>query len=325
MGSQSELHIHECIFQFYLEHRLHGLCSGIVHNKLLGTDLDSLALEVGESHNGLLLVKDIPDYLQFEAPLPKDMNSLRIPQYHGYLIKLKGYRGIDDFLQGQLSKRNLKNLKAKKRKLEQLGTVECQILTGPQKDGLYKTTFETFEELLKRRFDNKKIHNRYLMDWQGLYHRAHPRLVEGKALLFLIQLDGKPIGMALDYILESCVFSHIQTFDPEYSKFNMGDLMLHVQLEWCLDHGKSILDLSKGENAYKEKWCNHRYRLYHELIYPRSSLLSALRAGALALKYTTIQKLRELGLLGNIINVDRLLYKRHRRNVNDPIQAEQPL
>lgn len=325
MSKRANMQIHECIFQFYLEHRVHGMCTGKVHNRLLGGSLNSIALDRANIYKGLNLVKDIPDYLYFETKLPVGIKSLRVPQYHGSLVNLEAYTGIEDFLRGQLSRRNIKNFKAKKKKLESLGAVEYKVLMGPLQERVYKEAFETFHELLKRRFDKKKILNRYLMDWQGLYLQAYPRLVEGKALLFLIQVDGKPIGMALDYILESSVFSHIQTFDQEYSKYNVGDLMLYFQLEWCLDHEKSILDLSKGESAYKEKWCNHRYRLYHDLIYPKNSLSLTLCARALALKYNTIQKLRDLGVLGNIINVDQWLYKRHRETFNNPIQSNSPL
>lgn len=321
MSKSANIQIHDCIFQFYLEHRVHGMCTGKVHNDLLNSPIGSLVPDREQRDKALHLIKDIPDYLHFETQMPAGMKSLRLPQYYGYLIKLEAHTGIDGFLRGQLSKRNLKNFRAKEKKLKSLGLVEYKILMGPLQERVYKEAFETFQGLLKRRFDKKKILNRYLMDWQALYDQAYPRLVEGKALMFLIQLDGKPIGMALDYILESSVFSHIQTFDQDYSNFNMGDLLLCFQLEWCLDNGKSILDLSKGENAYKEKWCNHRYRLYHELIYPKNSLSLALRAHALALKYTTIQNLRDIGLLGNLIKVDQWLYKRHKPGLNNPIKA----
>jgi len=320
MIGRSNIQIHECIFQFYLEHRLHGMCTGEVHNLLLGGSMGSL--QRGEGYHRLNLIKDIPDYLDFGMQWPSNMKSIRIPQYYGYLVKLKGCSGIDEYLSDQMSKRNIKNLRAKKKKLERLGSVEYRVMTGPLDTKQYTDAFDSMQLLLKKRFDKKKILNRYLMDWKGQYDQALPRLMEKKALLFVILLDGKPVGMALDYILDSTVFSHIQTFDQEFSNYNLGDLMMYFQLEWSLEHGKSILDLSKGENTFKEKWCNHKYRLYHEVGYPKASLPMTVWAWGLVIKYSLIQKLRELGLLGNIVNVDKLLYKRYRRDFNEQIQAK---
>ena len=322
MIGKPNIQTHECIFQLYLEHRIHGMCTAGVHNLLLNDSIGSPPLVREKSHNGLNLIKDIPDYLNFGMQWPSKMKSMRIPQYYGYLIKLKGHSGIDGFIGAQLSKRNIKNLRAKKKKFEQLGSVEYRVMTGPLEDKVYEDAFDAFQRLLKERFDKKKILNRYLMDWKGLYVRAHARLTEGRALLFSILLDGKPVGMALDYILGSTVFSHIQTYDQEFSKYNIGDLMMYFQLEWSFKHGMAILDLSKGENAFKEKWCNHRYRLYHEVGYPKGSPTMAVWAWGLAMKYYLIQKLRDIGLLGKIVNVDQLLYKRHGRDITDQIQAK---
>jgi hypothetical protein len=80
-----------------------------------------------------------------------------------------------------------------------------------------------------------------------------------------------------------------------------------------------IFDVSKGSNPYKEKWCNHRYRLYYEIIYPKDSTISVFKANLLIAKLKLKQKLRDMGLLGNIINMDKWLYLKQGRKLKGTI------
>ncbi|RIV74406.1 GNAT family N-acetyltransferase [Flagellimonas aequoris] len=296
-----------CLFQLYLEHKVHEIYQGKVINKLLDHTLD-VNLDNIVDHRKFKIIKDVPDYLRFERNIPQNSKLLRIAQYNGYLINLKGYKKIEDFLNSQLSKRNTKNLHSKKRKLELQGSIEYKVLTGPIEESIYSNIFDDFKRLLLTRFDEKKIFNRDLFHWQELYAHTYPKLVQEKAMLFVIFKDNEPICIALNYILGNSMFSHIQTYHVGYSQYNMGDINMLFQLEWCLINNIDIFDVSKGRNPYKEKWCNHTYRLFYEIVYPKGSFLMALKAKNIGYRLSLMQKLRDIGLLGNIVNVDKWLY-----------------
>jgi len=303
-----------------MDHQVPEAYGGRVDHLLLNREI-WVNPKVGSQVDGkLALIRDIPDYLAFESKRPVGTRTIRIPQYRGYLVDLRGYPHIDDFLRAQLSRRNIKNLHSKQRGLEKLGKVEYRTLSGPLGEERYARAFETFYSLLKKRFDSKKIWNRDLAQWEDLYRQALPRLLGNQAVLFQIVLEGRPICMALDYIMENSAFSHIQTYDMAFSKYNLGDINMLFQLQWCLDHGISIFDMSKGKNPYKEKWCNHSYRFHHEISYGPGR--GQWRAKWTALGYTGIQKLRELGILGNLVHVDKWLYRLRKNRLRNEIHLK---
>lgn len=320
MTNLPEFYRDNCLFQLYLENKVHAVHHGEIVNTLVDRPVNPNSISgFGEEQRKFLMIKDVPDYLKFSHTIPKDSGIIRVPQYYGYLVNLKGYTNIGDFLKEQLSKRNIKNLYSKKRKLDGLGDIEYRVLTGPLEESVYEDIFTNFKQLLVDRFDQKKILNRDLFHWQELYGHCYLRLVNKKALLFVIYKANKPICIALNYVLDHSMFSHIQTYDVAYSTYNMGDISMLFQLEWCLTNNMPIFDVSKGSNPYKEKWCNHRYRLYYEIIYPKDSTISVFKANLLIAKLKLKQKLRDMGLLGNIINMDKWLYLKHGRKLKGTI------
>src|SRR5690606_25623377 len=117
MIGNPNIQIHECIFQLYLEHRIHGMCTAGVHNLLLNDSIGSPPLVREKSHNGLNLIKNIPDYLNFVMQWPSKMKSMRLTQYYGMLLKLKEHYEIAGCIRVQLYLRSIKKLIAKKKNM----------------------------------------------------------------------------------------------------------------------------------------------------------------------------------------------------------------
>lgn len=320
MAELLALHRDNFLFQLYLENKVHSVHQGKVLNTLMSKTLEPEKIGVlSRGQRNLFTIQDVPDYLKITYQIPKGMGLKRVPQYYGYLVDLKGIDTIEDFLKKQLSKRNIKNLYSKKRKLDGVGDIEYKVITGPMNKGTYRNLFEDFRQLLIDRFDQKKILNRDLFHWDELYAHTYPKLVDRQALLFIIFKGDKPICITLNYVLDNCMFSHIQTYAVAYSKYNLGDISILFQLEWCLANNISIFDVSKGSNPYKEKWCNHQYRLYHEIWYHKHSIFRRCQAELFGAKLALRQTLRDVGLLGNIIQMDKLLYRRYRHRIKRAI------
>ncbi|MBR9853730.1 MAG: GNAT family N-acetyltransferase [Algicola sp.] len=309
MTSLPKHYIDHCLFQLYLDKTLHAVHRGKVHNLLLDRYLSLNPSIYHEQGQPFYIIKDVPDYLDFQNHLPPSSDIIKVPQYNGHLVNLAPYQNLSEYLNAQLSKRNIKNLRAKKKKLESLGGIGYRVLSGDIAELEYAKIFNRFKELLSNRFDQKGILNRDLPHWQQLYRFTLPKLCSGEAKLFIIYKNELPICIALNYIVDHVMFSHIQTYDTDYSPYNLGDIHIQFQLEWCFSNNIDIYDVSKGTNPYKEKWCNHRYRLFHEIVYSQKSVTGTIRAKLKKMELNLLQRFRNIGILGNLIQMDKWLYK----------------
>src|SRR5680860_1751558 len=65
------------------------------------------------------VIWDIPEYLEVDLlALGPNVKVTKVRQYKGYLMDLSPFKNLDGFLSKQLSSRNRKKLRSKKRKLE---------------------------------------------------------------------------------------------------------------------------------------------------------------------------------------------------------------
>nr|WP_299345857.1 GNAT family N-acetyltransferase [Allomuricauda sp.] len=303
------------IFRLYLERALFGLHDNKVKNLLTLQDFDPNLLSKEEFKQSFFLAKDIPDYLQIPLAIPSHLKVKNIRQYQGYLVNLNNHSDVSSFLKDQLSKRNIKNLYSKKRKLERLEGVSYEIYFGRIEKSRYDLLFATFYQILKSRFDQKKIFNKHLFLWKELYRFTYPQILDKRASLFVISKEGQPLCLCLNYHLEDVIFSHIQTYDPEYSSFNLGDISMLNQLEWCFGNGVKIFDVSMGFNPYKQKWCNHIYQFHHQLLYSPTSPKHQIRKMITVTKLKLMQKLRDLGIAGKLIKLDRWYYYLYKKRI----------
>jgi len=162
--------------------------------------------------------------------------------------------------------------------------------------------------MLKRRFQQKKIYNRYLKEWKELSTSVYKKILQKEASLCVIKCEGKIIGVTLNYHLNQLVLSHIQSYNIDYSHYNIGDILMLKNLEWCCDHQILVYDLSMGETEFKLKWCNHQYRFNHQIFFAHNSLWQRLHTFITVIKYRAWQYLRKKGIIGGFIQFDKLLY-----------------
>ncbi|MEK6155421.1 GNAT family N-acetyltransferase [Flavobacteriaceae bacterium 3-367] len=297
------------VFELFLEGKVPFFYRPRVVNSITGTTLMPHTYTIGLASPQVYLVQDVGDYLEVEYDLEKlPFQKKIIPQYQGYLVKLNQYQQIDEYLLAQLSKRNRKNLFSKIRKLEREKDVTYQVFFGEITQVEYDALFETFYELLKKRFDEKKLYNRHLERWEALYRSTYPLLLEKKASIFVIYDNLRPITITLNFHMGDVVFSHIQTYDLNYRQYNMGDVSMLRHLEWCFENGMQVFDLSMGANPYKLKWCNHSYLLNYHIFYRSSSVLSVAITTFVTYKLRLMQFLRDKQVIGKLFSLERFIY-----------------
>lgn len=307
------------LFPFFMERKLPCYYKSACLNTISLQPISLANFEIVLPPKGkTTLVRNIPEYLSIK---PKDQEPnirfAKISQYQGFLVNLEGIGTIADYLNQQLSTRNRKQLRSKKRKLESQHKITYRIFYGSIEEPLYDKLFQTFYVLLEKRFTNKKTYNKFLVNWDHYHKLAYPMICDKRASLFVIFDDGKPIKLTLNFHLDDVVFSFIEAFDMDYSPYNLGDISMLNHLEWCIAEGVTLFDLSMGDNFNKRKWCNQSYLFHYHIFYDRRSFMSITRYHLEATKLRLKQFLRDRNIAGKLIRADRLLYrlnlKRHDR------------
>ena len=193
--------------------------------------------------------------------------------------------------------------------MDQTHQINYEVITGFIEKTTYNAIFDVFYTLLKERFKEKKTYNRYLPHWNALQEACYDKILSKKASLHIVYDSNKPISITLNYHLDNITFSHIQAYDINYSHYNLGDISIYKQLEWCLLNNKTIFDLSMGKTDYKTKWCNETYTFYYHIFYRKFAVIPAMTAFAIKMEFLTKQYLRDINLIGNKWSLDKIKYK----------------
>lgn len=294
------------IFDLFLENNM-----SLYYEKKVMNTITKKTFEVPYADNitkkNNYIVKDIPDYLKISIQ-DHHLSCIKIKQYQGYLVNLKDFKSVEDFINNTLNTRNRKNLNAKTKKLYKTHNISTVFYFGYIDINDYHHLFDCFLKLLKIRFDEKKTHNRYIRNWKALQASTYQKIIDKKASLHVVYDSNKPIAMTLNFHRGDIVFSHIQTYDTHYAKYNMGDISMLNHLQWLIDHKLSVFDLSMGKTYYKEKWCNKVYNFNYHIFYNKKSMLSTIGAQMIALELKCLQYLRNKQIVGKLINFDKIKY-----------------
>ena len=267
--------------------------------------------EVKSQNNDVILVANVPDYISVQLELNgSKVKCKEVRQYKGYLVYLKDVLDSKAYLTEQLSKRNIKNLFAKQRKLERNHNISYTFHYGDITEEHYDFLFSEFYNILKNRFLEKQMYNNNLLNWKYYYDLAYPMILEKKASLFAIYDGERPITLTLNFHLNDIVFSYIQSYDINYSAYNMGDISMLKHIEWCKKNNFSVFDLAMGQTDYKLKWCNHIYNYEHHIFFNSQSLFSRIKALVLQNKLSLRQYLRDKEIIGKKFQMDKFIFKR---------------
>ncbi|MFD2098250.1 GNAT family N-acetyltransferase [Flagellimonas iocasae] len=304
-------HAPSFIFDIFLRRELHPYFSNPIRSLLADKTFAPLPLTaISDETPGFLMIPNIPSYLDATInPNLVNVKHKEVRQYEGFLCNLGGCQTAMDYMSTKFSKKAIKNIKAKKRQLETQHNITYKNHYGEIAKDHYDFLFDKFFDLLKKRFDEKRMQNRYLLGWKKYHELAYPMILKKEASLFVIYNNDEPIAMALDFYWEDICFGYIQVFDFEYQKYYMGDVFMMERLEWLLAHSFKVFDFLMGETYYKVKWSNTRYLYHHYLFYKPNSLKAKLKMNLSKTTLQLKQYLRDIGILGKVIRMDRFRYR----------------
>ncbi len=223
----------------------------------------------------VFLIHDVPEYFKVNPNLEGvKLKVGKATQFKGYLSELSEYKEFTDFLNNQFRSKRRNYLKKKKEQLETCFNIEYKFFYGNVSQQEYNLNMDIFKELIGKRFGDLGIDSNALSKWDYYHELIYKMILDKKALLFAIQRNGKPIGIAFSFISKNILFYATPTFDTDYIRFNLGHTTIIELMKWCFENNISIYDFSKGEFEYKKRWANKEYNFQTHVLYDSSSLKS---------------------------------------------------
>ncbi|MBS7646617.1 GNAT family N-acetyltransferase [Candidatus Bathyarchaeota archaeon] len=91
--------------------------------------------------------------------------------------------------------------------------------------------------------------------------------------LFLLKLSGRPAAVVYGFKDQRKFYGYLSGFDPIYSKYSVGNLLIAHVIEKCIEEGLSEFDFMRGDEKYKVLW-ETILRWNQTAIISRSGILS---------------------------------------------------
>lgn len=249
----------------------------------------------GQQHRRkVFLIYDVPSHV----PTPEGPGPLRLKksrQYPGFLCNLEEHQGLDQYMAAHLSGKTRNKFRRYRRKLEQDFAISYHTHTGPMEREAFDLLFNSFHELLLKRFEQKKTVNNNLFDHEWRFYReaAFAMLGENQAALSVVYDKERPIAFSLLLLKGSHAYDTLRTFDIDYAKYRLGTVSIMALLDWCFENGIKKLDFAKGYFPYKAQWANEAYHYDYHILYDPHSAYCRLWANYLNTCYSLKQWLRD--------------------------------
>jgi arginyl-tRNA--protein-N-Asp/Glu arginylyltransferase len=218
----------------------------------------------------------VPDYLEYT--LAPEYRLKKIKQANlGYAINLQDYDNVKDYVKAQYKTDANKIIKRHDR-LYLCFAIHYKVFGEEISKEEYEFLMVYLKQMLVDRFEQRNDKNKNLSNWSVVYSSLYHELQIGKALLFVMYSDEKPIQITVTYKLQKVLFSSIPAYDIDYSKFGLGNTAIYKQIEWCLQYGFKIVEMGYGDLDYKKRWSNLIYGYHHHILYATSDTIAKIKA-----------------------------------------------
>lgn len=291
------------------------------HNNNIISHTEWLEEKSLSGNNPVSLVKYVPEYLN--PHLKKHLKAIKYFEIKGYAITLNGVASIEEYLNEQIKRKLRISLINRKKRLELCLNIRYEVFHNHIAKEEYSILMEALRKLLARRFEQRNEVNERLLDWNKYYDLFFTLINNKRASLFVIYDNNKPIALSLNYHFDKIFFGAISSYDINYGKFGLGQILVYKRLEWCIKKKFEIFDMSMGNPDYKIKWCNTVYDFEHHIVYRTDSLSSTFYAKSIALRMSVKDYLKSKNVhifykkaktkLVSLLKKDREINKTHKR------------
>jgi CelD/BcsL family acetyltransferase involved in cellulose biosynthesis len=95
--------------------------------------------------------------------------------------------------------------------------------------------------------------------------------------LYFLKLSDKPVAALYGFKYQSKYYAYLSGFDPQYSKYSVGNLLFLFTINKCIIEGLTEFDFMRGFEEYKDRW-NTTARWNNRVIIPRKNFLGNFRS-----------------------------------------------
>lgn len=209
---------------------------------------------------------DIPEYSD-AMPFLIEMSKTVTPIHKCPYTPLS--KSYDIFLRG-LSHNRRYDLQRNLKRLERGFKVDFVDYSGVQS---YVEGMNVFLELHQKRWKLKgfpAVSQRYR---NFNFDIAHSFSKRGWLGLFSLRLSGKPVAAFYGFKYKGKFYSYLSGFDPRYSRYSVGNLLVAKAIERSIEEGLTEFDFMRGDEDYKDRW-NTMGRCNHEAIITKKGRLN---------------------------------------------------
>ncbi len=193
-------------------------------------------------------------------------------------IPLKGHTW-ESYL-ASLGSQHRYNFNRRLKNLHKLGTVVFEMV---EKEDQRQEALRTLIDLHNLRWDERGGSETMRSPDIQAFHEAFSRtaLERGWLRLFVLRLDGRPLGALYGFRHDRRFYFYQSGFDPAYRQHSVGLVTMGLAIKHALADGVEDYDLLHGTEAYKFLWASDRHELLRLRLYP-PSLGGSLCRGAVA-------------------------------------------
>ncbi len=179
-----------------------------------------------------------------------------------------------DYLLGQLDTKMLKNLRRRLKGLRENHRVG--LMRFDEAGFSVNEATQIFTRLNSDRWESSGLpgtfgNNTAFRDFQ--LELAVNFAENGWLGLYFLMVDDEPVSAEYSFQFGNKVYAYLSGFDPAYSKYSVGNLIVMLLLERLIKEGFTEYDMLRGDEPYKHTWTStHRQNFEIRLV--RKRLLS---------------------------------------------------
>ena len=161
-------------------------------------------------------------------------------------------RKFEDYLQ-RLSYSFRKNLRRYERKLRKEYKMNFEIYNDTE---TIDYAMKTFFSLHQKRWQSQKQPGAFSDLAFRDFHLDVARSFAEKGWLALnfLTLNDEPVAASHDFKYAQKIFHYLSGFDPQYSRYSVGNIRHMLIIKHCIENGLTEYDLMRGDESYKTKW-----------------------------------------------------------------------
>lgn len=223
-------------------------------------------------------IRNFPPYLRISFKGTDTHRHLKYASLGGFAIKLEPYPNLDTFLSRHLRKKVKGHLMRSLKRLEFSYEIRYRHLYGDADSEECRHYLALLKGMIANRFAERNQENHALNTWDQLENTVPVLVAAKKASIFVISNGSQALSISVSYHIGRMLFNYASSYDIDFGKFSLGNIMIYKNLEWCFNNNYRFLDLGWGELEYKSRWCNYHYDLEHHLLCPNNAIVTPLVA-----------------------------------------------